>query len=202
MARMRHLLTQYGEKHRWLASISARPVPPVSFTRDRRESVRGTTIARQDGMDRVGYTQQLLAPARQPEGAAGARLMMVPAVEWRSFLERFSRRHRGWLATVHGVERGVPVTRVRSAALESVTLEGRSPDHIVRLTFARGVSLCAPRPRGIGVQRTAEGAEAALEVETADDAFIRLAFRATALPEQLDGLAPAETSAAQRSAHH
>jgi hypothetical protein len=32
----------------------------------------------------------------------------------------------------------------------------------------------------------------ALEAETADGVFIRLAFRAPAFPEQLDGLAPAE----------
>jgi hypothetical protein len=37
-----------------------------------------------------------------------------------------------------------------------------------------------------------DGAECALEVDTAEGAFIRLAFRATALPEQLDGIAPGE----------
>lgn len=120
------------------------------------------------------------------------RLDAVPAVEWRTFLEEFSRRHRAWLATVHSVERGVPVTRIPSEGLASVTLNGHCPEDIVRLTFLNGVSLCAPRARAVRVQRTEDGAECALEVETVDDGFIRLAFRATALPEQVDGLAPAE----------
>jgi hypothetical protein len=116
----------------------------------------------------------------------------IPAVEWQSFLERFGRRHRAWLMTVHGVERGMPVTRAASVPLESVTLERRGQDDLVRVTFGTGASLCAPRPRAIRVQHTDEGAEWALEVDTADDAVIRLAFRATALPDQLDGLVPGE----------
>jgi hypothetical protein len=117
---------------------------------------------------------------------------MVPAVEWRTFLERFGRRHRAWLATIHGVEQGVPVTRIPSLALAAVTLDGRGPDDVVRLTFANGVALCAARPRAVRVQRTERGAECALEIETADDGFLRMAFRATALPEEVDGAAPAE----------
>jgi hypothetical protein len=127
-------------------------------------------------------------------------LVTVPAVEWRTFLERFGRRHRAWLATVHGVERGVPVTRIPSLALSAVMLDGRSPE-LLRLTFANGVSLCAPRPRAVRVQRTEHGAECALEIDTADDGFLRMAFRATALPEELDGAAPAEVTV-RRSAHH
>lgn len=152
----------------------------------------GTTIARLNSIMDVGQLQQSVGPGSRHESEEISDVVVVPAVEWRSFLERFSRRHRGWLATIHGVERGVPVTRVRSVALESVTLDERGPDRVVRLTFANGVSLCAPRPRGVGVQRTAERAERALEIDTADGAFIRLAFRATALPEQLDGVAIGE----------
>jgi hypothetical protein len=113
-------------------------------------------------------------------------------VEWQIFLERFARRHRGWLATVYGVEGETPVTRAASVSLESLALERRDADYLVRLTFANHVSLCAPRARALRVQQTDEGAERALEVETADDGFIRLAFRATAMPDQLDGLAPGE----------
>ena len=119
-------------------------------------------------------------------------LVSVPAVEWRSFLEHFGRRHRAWLATIHGVEHGVPVTRIPSVALASVTLDGRGANHVVRLTFVNGVSLCAPGPRAVRVQRTVHGAEWALEIEAADDGFIRMAFRATALPDEIDGAAPAE----------
>jgi hypothetical protein len=79
-------------------------------------------------------------------------------------------------------------------AIESVALETAGPDHILRLTFANGISLCAPRPSAMRVQEARDGAEWALEVDTADGAFIRMAFRATALPEQLDGIAPGEVA--------
>ena len=116
----------------------------------------------------------------------------VPRSEWSSFLERFTGEHRAWRATIHGIERGVAVTCVPSAAIRSVTLETHAPDPMVRLTLVNGVSLCAPRPCAVRVQESTDGAECALEVDTAEGAFIRLAFRATALPEQLDGIAPGE----------
>ena len=116
----------------------------------------------------------------------------IPATEWCSFLERFSREHRAWRATIHGIERGVAVTRIPSEAIRSITLEQHVPDPIVRLTFVNGVSLCAPRPCAVRIQENGDDAERALEVETADGALIRLAFRATARPEQLDGIAPGE----------
>lgn len=119
----------------------------------------------------------------------------LPASEWPSFLERFSREHRAWLATVHGLEQGTPVRLVRSVAIRVVTLEGGDPDRLLRVTFADGISLCAPRPCAMRVQQTRDGADRALEVDTVDGAFVRIAFRAIASPEQLDGLAPGEVTA-------
>lgn len=107
-------------------------------------------------------------------------LVTIPAVEWRSFLERFGRRHRAGLATIHGLVRGKPVTRIPSVALSSVRLDRHGPDHVVRLTFLNGIALCAPTPRGVRVQRTDDDVEGALEVDTADGAFVRLAFRPAA----------------------
>ena len=115
----------------------------------------------------------------------------VPRSEWPSFLEAFSRAHRAWMGTLHGLVEQASVTHIPSVALRSVILEGNVSCPILRITFANGVSLCAARPRVVRVQSD-DGAERALEVETEDDGFMRLAFRATALPEQLDGLAPGE----------
>lgn len=127
-----------------------------------------------------------------------SRIVAVPAVEWCVFLERFTRRHHGWLGTIHGVARDVPITRVPSETFDSLALERCDSDSLVRITLANGVSLCAPQPRGIRVQQTLEGAEAALEIDTATGALIRLAFRATALPEQLDGDVDSPASARPR----
>jgi hypothetical protein len=116
----------------------------------------------------------------------------VPPSEWRSLLERFSREHRAWLATIHGVVGEALVTRVPCAALKSVTLENGVSGKVLRVTLVNGVSLCAVRPCAMRVQQMRNGAECAVEVDTADAGFIRLAFRAAALPEQLDGVAPGE----------
>jgi hypothetical protein len=124
-----------------------------------------------------------------------SRLSVVPELEWHLFLKRFSWRHRGWMATIHGFEQGRPVTRIPSARLASAALEDVDSCSLVRLTVGGGVSLVAPRPRTIRVQLNGEDAERALEVETVDGAFVRLAFRATALPQDLDGFAPEELNA-------
>jgi hypothetical protein len=117
---------------------------------------------------------------------------VLPPSEWCSFLELFSREHRAWRATIHGIEEGVPVTVVPSVAIRSVALEKHGADPFVRVTFIDGLSLCAPRPCVVRVQESHGGVACGLEVETVDGALIRLAFRATALPEQLDGIAPGE----------
>ena len=126
----------------------------------------------------------------------------VPQSEWRSFLDGFSREHCAWIGTIHGLVGGAPVTRVPSTALKSVTLESGASGPLLRITFVNGLSLCAVQPCALRVQSD-DGAERALEVDTADGGFIRMAFRATALPEQLDGVAPreliAEASATFRS---
>ncbi|HEU4935599.1 MAG TPA: hypothetical protein VFT39_04030 [Vicinamibacterales bacterium] len=116
----------------------------------------------------------------------------IPASEWPAFVERFSREHRAWLGTIHGIERGAPVTRIPSIGMESVTLERSGSEPVLRLRFTNGISLCAPRPRAVRVQQTDDGAECALEIDAAQDAFLRLGFRATARPDELDGLAPGE----------
>jgi hypothetical protein len=116
----------------------------------------------------------------------------VPPPQWHAFLDRFSREHRAWLATVHGVEHGRPTTRVPSVAIRSVSLEEDVLDGIVRVTYGNGLSLCAPGPSAVRVQQTDDGADCALEIDTAGGALVRVAFRATARAEELDGMAPCE----------
>jgi hypothetical protein len=119
----------------------------------------------------------------------------VPRIEWPEFLERFSREHRAWLATIHGIEDDRPLTRVPSAPIKTLTLVREEPDDTLRLTLANGISLCAPRPCAVRVQYTDGGIERALEIETFDGVLIRIAFRAAARPDELDGLAPGEMPA-------
>lgn len=72
----------------------------------------------------------------------------------------------------------------------------------VRLEFISDAdSLYVDRPCVLRTQQTDDGLIQALEIETATDDFVRLAFRATARPEQLDGLAPRELTGSPRPAN-
>jgi hypothetical protein len=67
---------------------------------------------------------------------------------------------------------------------------------VVKLEFlGDSQPLCVHRPCALRIQQTDLGRVHALEIETANGQFLRLAFRATPLPELLDGLAPGELSA-------
>jgi hypothetical protein len=115
----------------------------------------------------------------------------LPAREWRTFLETFGRAHFAWLATIHIVDPRGTVTRSPLLPLTSTS----SSREVIRLDVVDDrYSICAHRPCALRIQQSLTGAIEALEIDTAEGHFIRLAFRATALPEQLDGLAPGESA--------
>ena len=118
----------------------------------------------------------------------------VPRSRWADVLGQFSRSHRGWLASVVTVRPGPELmSHMDWRPLESVTLTpaGGRPA-AVRVVFQSGQDVCIGRPRALAVDTTREGAERALELDAAGGVFVRIAFRATALPEEVDGMAPAE----------
>jgi hypothetical protein len=119
----------------------------------------------------------------------------VPRAEWQAFFQGFSGQHRAWLATIHGLERGVPLTRVPSAAITAVSLEEDGNGEAVRVTLGNHLSLWLACPRVVRIQQADDGADRALEVEAPEQSFLRIAFRASARPEELDGLAPGEVAA-------
>lgn len=119
----------------------------------------------------------------------------VPPSEWRSFLERFSREHRAWLATMHWVPASGAVMAAQGAALESISFDDETSHKIVRVCFLDGPAVRLEQPHALHIEQDDRGAERALEIETAAGGLFRLAFRATARPEELDGIAPREVFA-------
>jgi hypothetical protein len=109
--------------------------------------------------------------------------------EWPAVLERFGREHRAWLATIHIVDGRGTVSRFDQRPVKSAAAIGDA----VRLEFLdERQSVCARRPCGLRIQEIEPGLTQAMEIETVDGQLIRVAFRATARPEQLDGVAPGE----------
>jgi hypothetical protein len=118
----------------------------------------------------------------------------VPRSRWADVLEQFSRGHRGWLASVVTVRPGPELMfHTDSRPLDSVTVTpSAGRPSAIRVTFQGGPTVCIRAPRTLGVDRRDDGAERALEIDAAEGEFVRIVFRATALPEEVDGIAPAE----------
>lgn len=117
----------------------------------------------------------------------------VPAGEWQAALDRFGREHRAWLATIHMVDARRTARRFDQRRLKSITLTVDA----VRLEFLDEQNLCARHPCGLRIQQTEAGLTEALEIDTVEGGLIRLAFRARARSEELDGVAPGELPAAE-----
>lgn len=118
----------------------------------------------------------------------------VPRARWAGMLEQFSRAHRGWLASVACVRPGPELaSHTGWYPLESVTV-ARTGTRVtaIQITFQAGPTVRVNAPRTLGVDTREDGAERALEIDQAGGEFVRLVFRATALPEEVDGIAPAE----------
>jgi Family of unknown function (DUF5335) len=128
------------------------------------------------------------------------RNRQVPRAEWLRFFEGFTRRHQGWLATVRviDVRLGAQV-EAKDLPLEGIVVdpEGRGPISIL-LGSGRDANVEHPveRPEQVWVEMTEEGAEAALEIESAGGTKTILEFRAAVLPEMVDGLASEPASGA------
>lgn len=118
----------------------------------------------------------------------------VPRSRWVDVLEQFSRGHRGWLTSVVKVRPGPELmlhTDWRPLDSVTVTPSAGRPSAI-RVKLQGGPTVCVRAPRTLGVDRRDDGAERALEIDAAEGEFVRIAFRATALPEEVDGIAPTE----------
>jgi hypothetical protein len=118
----------------------------------------------------------------------------IPPGEWKEFFDEFTRRHEGWLVTVElfgdlGAQveaherplKGIFTERqAGSPAIEILT--GDAPDETLTHVVAH--------PTRVRVEETPEGAEVALEIQSRDEGTTLVRFRATALPETVDGVGP------------
>ncbi|HEY3171318.1 MAG TPA: DUF5335 family protein [Thermoanaerobaculia bacterium] len=118
----------------------------------------------------------------------------IPPGEWKGFFDEFTRRHEGWLVTVElfgdlGAQveaderplKGIVAeTKAGSSPIEILT--GDAPDETLTHVVAH--------PTRVRVEETPEGAEVALEIQSRDEGTTLVRFRATALPETVDGVGP------------
>lgn len=118
----------------------------------------------------------------------------IPRDEWTTFLETFSRQHEGWLSTLEimGADIGaqhevsdLPLEGISLASADETTETiaislGKTPeDHVTHIVI---------QPRRIWLEQTAEGANAALEIESGDDVKTLLRFRSALPADMVDGV--------------
>jgi uncharacterized protein DUF5335 len=118
----------------------------------------------------------------------------IPREEWKDFFDVFSRQHEDWLATLEvfapdvGAQqeaRDLPLEGISIASAVgdreaiSINLGKTSEDHITHTI---------PKPERVWLEQTPTGANAALEIESANQTKTLLRFRSTLPPEMVDGI--------------
>jgi hypothetical protein len=114
--------------------------------------------------------------------------------EWKTFLETFSRQHEGWLATLEvfaadiGAQHeandlpleGITTTSTDDESQEIAISLGKTPEDHVTRTISQ--------PSRIWLEQTSQGANAALEIESADEVKTLLRFRSALPADMVDGV--------------
>jgi len=119
----------------------------------------------------------------------------IPRNEWPTFLDSFTRRYTGWLADleIFGPEIGSQMEE-QGLPLEGITAElgNGKPDSIAIMLGADPndhITHTITAPSQVSVEKTDEGADAALAIKAPDGTTTLLRFRAVMLPETVDSVA-------------
>jgi Family of unknown function (DUF5335) len=117
----------------------------------------------------------------------------IPRDEWIEFFDGFSRQHEGWLAAVEvfGTDIGAQV-EARELPFTGITADLKDGEDMVSIILGEEaedhVTHTISRPTHVRLEQTAEGANAALQIESADGTTTLLRFRSAVLPEMVDGI--------------
>lgn len=118
----------------------------------------------------------------------------IPRGEWNKFLNTFSRQHEGWLATleVFAVDIGAQA-QARNLPLEGITATTTNDDsQSIAINLGKTpedhVTHTITRPTRLWLEQTSEGANAALEFESANEVKTLLRFRSALPAEMVDGV--------------
>jgi pimeloyl-ACP methyl ester carboxylesterase len=125
-------------------------------------------------------------------------LREIPPAEWEAFLEKFSREHRAWLASIEqaGAAAGLGV-QMSDRPLRAVTADtaaGGIAGIEIRLQDQPPAEMAVrvEAPSRLRVDETPEGSTRMLEIEDGRGQRTRIRFRVAVAPGLLDGVAPGE----------
>ena len=118
----------------------------------------------------------------------------IPRQEWNSFFDSFSRQHEGWLATLEVIGSDVGAQEeAHELPLEGVSIASeanKSASIVINMgkTPEDHISHTITKPEHVWLEKTDDGADATLEIESADEAKTLLRFRSPVPPEFVDGV--------------
>jgi hypothetical protein len=121
------------------------------------------------------------------------RTIEVPQKQWARTLDEFSTMHAGWLVSLDllGPELGVQ-PQIRELPLHGVTAETDVPNPAITIAAGRGdgehISHIIHAPTHVRIERTNEGADVALQIESGEGEAAILRFKTAALPDSVDGM--------------
>ena len=121
------------------------------------------------------------------------RTIEIPRSDWSGRFDEFSRRHDGWLVSLDIVmaPSDGPQREFRQLPFVGIVAEragGGTISIAVAEPTGEQVTHMIHSPTHVFLKKTRTGADAALEIESADGLKAILRFRTAAMPETVDGV--------------
>src|SRR5215470_5430995 len=114
----------------------------------------------------------------------------IPRNQWHEFFNRFSRQHEGWLVTleVFNPDFGAQ-EEVRNLPLEGITIAEDDNTGAIAISAGKAsddhLTHTVVAPLHVWIEKTPQGADVALEIESKDDTKTLLRFRSAVPPEMV-----------------
>ena len=130
---------------------------------------------------------------REPGGNAPMLTVKIPRDSWPQALDQFSAAHEGWLVSVDLLAPTIGAQpEVRDLPLVGVVAEPPDGGGIISISAARSdfdqITHTIHAPTSVWIERTDKGADAALQIESAEGTTTIVRLKTPALPETVDGV--------------
>ena len=118
----------------------------------------------------------------------------IPRSAWITTLDEFSTVHEGWLVSLDVLDAATvgAQSEVENLPLIGVSADRADGDGAITISAGRSwaehITHTIHAPTRVQLERREDGADVALQIESADGAKAILRFRVAALPETVDGI--------------
>lgn len=121
------------------------------------------------------------------------RTVEIPHYDWSRAFAEFSAVHEGWLVSLELLAPSMGAQpEIRDLPLVGITVEPKGRPTIITISAARSaddhITHSIRSPTHVRIERTEEGADLAMQIESEEGTTAILRFRAAALPETVDGV--------------